>query len=71
MRREIDRAFVNVSESLVDLAGQEKFLVEPQRQSHQKRPQAAWSIRDVRFHQPLEFEERLVVKDNGVELAGG
>ena len=44
------------------------FFLDPDRNGRNKRPDALWGKRVVRFQQALEFQQRLVVENNRVEV---
>src|SRR5579871_1267283 len=46
-----------------------QLLADPQRHCHLERSQSAWRIGEIRFEQPLELQERLVVKNNKIDIA--
>ena len=47
-----------------------QLLPQPERDRHLEGAESARRKRDVGFQQPLEFEERLVVEHDVIELAG-
>ena len=49
----------------------EQLLLEPQRDRHLERAEAARRQRDIGLQQPLEFEKRLVVEHDMVKTVGG
>ena len=53
---------------LRNLLAYPELLAQPQRHRHQKRAQAARRVVNVGFEQPLEFQQRLVVEGDVVQL---
>ncbi len=44
----------------------EQFFLQPHRHRREERANAARRVREIRFKQPLELDQRLVVKGNEV-----
>ena len=61
---------VSVVQPTIHLARQVQLLLEPQRQRLPERTVARRGIGEVRFQQPFEFRQRLVVEADVIELVG-
>jgi hypothetical protein len=63
---------VEVRLNRLELAGEQRFLkqflAQPQRQRHAKRRETMRAQGQVGFQEAFEFEERLVVKDDEVDV---
>src|SRR5687768_4203015 len=46
-----------------------QLLLDPERQCHREAAVAPWCEGKIRLQQPLEFDERLVVEDNKIDVA--
>ena len=68
-------AHVDVQSELPDLGRQQRLLkqlfFDPQGDRHAERRVPSGSERQIGFQQSLEFDERLLVEDNVVEIAAG
>src|SRR5947209_6507242 len=63
---------VNLTELLQGIEQQallEKLLLRPNRKSLGKRPQAFGSEGEIGFQKALELQERLVIKDDDIQIA--
>ena len=65
---------VEISGEFLKLVAQQvllkQFLLQPERDRHLEGAESARGKRDVGLQQPLEFEERLVVEHDVIELVG-
>src|SRR5262245_9979539 len=56
---------------VADLSSGEELLLDPERSGFQKLNEAARCNAKVSFENPLEFEQRLVVEADAIEVGGG
>ena len=66
--REDDFLLEPAVHGFTNLLGQVQFRFQPKRHGHQKRTQPLRRERQIRFEEALEFQQRLVVDDDIVQV---